>query len=252
MLDHHHTRALLDEALERAHHVLGVLRVEPCARLVHHEERPLRGLPQRARELEALRLAAGERRERLPKGQIPETNPRERLQRVLDHVVAQLRCLRRRERREHLVDRHREHLGDGEAGVLHREHVGVEALALADRAEQHHIREELHLHGLVALARARLATTLAGDVEREVRRRQAAAQRLRLGGEARAHAVPGMRVGCSIPARRPAEGRLIDEHGALEALVPLHRGEDAGLRYGRPAGASHRAIDDVLGERALA
>ncbi len=56
------------------------------------------------------------------------------------------------------------------------EHLGLEALSLADRAEERDVGEELHLDGLVSFAAAGLAAAAAAaaDVEREVRWREAA------------------------------------------------------------------------------
>ncbi len=70
-----------------------------------------------------------------------------------------------------------------------REHLGLEALALADGAEKLHVGEKLHLDGLVSFARALLAAAR-GHVEREVRGRQPATRRLGLRGEARADCGP--------------------------------------------------------------
>ncbi len=54
VLDHHHAGALFDEASQRADHVLGILCMQACARLVHHEQRAARVRRERARELEPL------------------------------------------------------------------------------------------------------------------------------------------------------------------------------------------------------
>ena len=109
MLHHDHGGAAFDELVERADDVRGVLCMEACARLVDDEERA-RGLArERTRELQALRFAARERRERLAERQVAEADLHERLERALEDVVA---VLLRREERERLLDRHREHVGD--------------------------------------------------------------------------------------------------------------------------------------------
>jgi len=119
--------------------------VEAGARLVDDEEPPLGALAERARELEALRLAARQHRQRLAERQVSETDPAHRLERAAEHVVALLELVHRIEEREGVVDRHGEHVGDVEAAVLDRQDVGLEALALADRAPQRDVGEELHL-----------------------------------------------------------------------------------------------------------
>ena len=184
-----------------------------------------------------------------PERQVPEPDPHDRVERPAQDVVA---IGRRIEQRERLVDAHREHVGDRPAAVGDREHLRLEALALADRAEKLHVREKLHLDRLVAFARALLAAA-GGDVEREVRGRQPAAQRLGLGGEARADAIPGLDVRGRVAARRPTERRLIDQDGASQLPEPVERVVLSGpVDREVPEAARGGPVEDVVGERRLA
>ncbi len=99
----------VDERVQRAHDVGRVLRVKAGARLVDDEQRPLGVLGERARELEPLRLAARERRERLSEREVAEPDPHDGVERPAQDVVAIAGGV---EERQRLVDAHREDVGD--------------------------------------------------------------------------------------------------------------------------------------------
>ena len=202
VLDHDDAPALLDQRVEGVDHVRRVFGVQARARLVDDEEGALGLRAEGARQLEALRLPAGERRQGLPDRQIPEPDADHRLQRTPEHVV---RFRLGVERGQDVFDPHGEDVRDRPPLVRDREDLGLEAPALAHRAEQLHVGEKLHLHGLVPLARALLAPTRR-HVEREVRGRQARPQRGGLRGEAGADPVPGLHVGGRVAARGSPEG----------------------------------------------
>ena len=61
------------------------------------------------------------------------------------------------EEQQRLVHGQVEHVGDGEAVVLHLQRGVVEALALADLAGHVNVGQEVHLHPLHAVALAGLA-----------------------------------------------------------------------------------------------
>ena len=225
VLDHDHAGSLVDQVVQGLHHVGGVLRVQARAGLVDHEEGPRRLLAQRARQLESLRLAPRQRRQRLPQREVAESHLQDGIERAAQHVVARVLGV---ESAQRLLDAHGQDLGDVLAAVLDGQHLRLEALALAHRAEKLHVGEKLHLDRLVALARAFLAAP-GRDVEREVRRGEVALRRRRLGREARAHAVPGLHVGRRVAARRASEGGLVDEHRARERSQPLQRVVQSGL-----------------------
>ena len=251
VLDDEHARASLGERVQRLDHRARVLGVETGAGLVEHEQGAFGGLAERACQLQALRFATRQHGERLPERQVSEPHLDQRLERALQHVVA---LLERIEELERFLDGEREHLGDVDSLVLHRQHLGLEALASAGGTQERDVGEELHLHRLVALAGARLAAT-GGDVEREVRRRQRATDRLRLRGEARAHPVPRLGVGGRVAARGASERRLIDQRDAPDLVATFDlerivrpRPRDAGVTEL----TSERAVDDLLGQRRLA
>ena len=180
VLDDEHARPLLHERVQGSRRGGRPRRGAPRSARRATKRRAPRRLRERARELEALRLAARERRQGLPEREVPEPDARDRRERVHDRglVVGAPSDGASPNRAIDLVDGQAEHLGDVEPPVLDREHLGPEALALADGAEERDVREELHLDRLVALARARLAapgagtpappTLRLGDVEGEV------------------------------------------------------------------------------------
>src|SRR3954462_14023649 len=106
-------------------------------------------------ELQALRLAAGERRHRLAELQVLEPYINQRLQPFLHFP-------RGAKEGDRLGDRHFQYVGDRLSLDLRLEHFRAEALAVAVRAAQVNVGEELHLDVLEAVAAARGATAVAG------------------------------------------------------------------------------------------
>ena len=206
--------------------------------------RPGRDLRELGRELDALRLAARERRRRLAELDVVEADVVQRLQ-----PPAQLGLLA--EELERLLDRHRQHVGDRRALVADVERLAVVALALADLARHVHVGQEVHLDADHPVARARLAAA-ALDVEREAPRRVAA--RARLGRERveLAHAREQVGVGRGVRARRAADRRLVDLDHLVELLEPLDRAVRARLEAGAQQPVGERAVDHVVDERRLA
>ena len=125
-----------DEDLEQAR---DVVEVEAGRRLVEDVEglagRPLRQL---GGQLDALRLAAGERRGRLAEVDVAHPDVVERLELVADRR-------HRLEELERLLDGHLQDLGDVLALVVDLERLAVVALALADLALHVHVGQEVHL-----------------------------------------------------------------------------------------------------------
>ena len=132
--------------------------------------RPVATLRQLGRELDALRLAARQRRRRLAELDVVEPDVVQRLQPPPD-----LRDLR--EEAQRLLDGHLEHVGDRLALVADLERLAVVAPALADLARDVDVGQEVHLDLDRAVALARLAAA-ALDVEREAARLVAAHLRL--------------------------------------------------------------------------
>ena len=213
--------------LQHAEQLADVLEVQAGGRLVEHVDGAAGGaLLQLGGELDALRLAAGQRRRRLAEPDVAEADVDERLQVPGD----------RRDRREEvggLLDRHVEHLGDGLALVVHLERLAVVAGAVADLARDVDVGQEVHLDLDRAVAGARLAAA-ALDVEREPARLVAAHLRLGGRGEQLADVVEDAGVGRRVGPRGAADRALVDVDDLVEVL---EAGDASVCRPGHRAGA---------------
>ena len=218
MLDHHHRGALLDQVLEHVQQRAHVARVQADGRLVEHEQRAVLGFAHFAGQLQALRLAAGERRRCLAERKVPKPQVMQRLQ----HGV---RLLQAGARVERLVDAHGHELrervpvpGDG---------VGVVAVATAAAigAGNVHVGKELHIKRHLAGAVAGGAAQLAGVVG-ERARLQARGFRLLGASERAAQVVEHPAVGGDGRAHVRTDGRCVDELRADDAdgVDPAHAG----------------------------
>ena len=253
-----------DQPPERPEQLRDVVEVQAGGRLVEEEERPpgvgrgqapagSRRSPgwqgacrfgEMPRQLQPLRLAAGERRHRLAEPQVLETDVGERREHGGDVGLAG-------EERERLGHGQLEHVGDAAALVLDLEHLGAEALAVAVGAAQIDVGEELHLDVLEAVAAAGRAAAVAG-VEAEGAGRVAALLRERRVGEALADRVERADVARRIRARRPADRRLVDEHDLVDEIGAAKLAVRA-RRLGRLAlRLPERGVQDVLHQRRLA
>ena len=132
--------------------------------------RPGVALRQLQRELDALRLAARQRRRRLAERDVAQAHVEQRRELARDRR-------HRLEERERLLDRHRQHFVDVLALVADLERLAVVALAVAHVARHVDVGQEVHLDLDEAVALARLAAP-ALDVEREAPRAVAALARL--------------------------------------------------------------------------
>src|SRR5690606_30711259 len=169
------------------------------------------GLRQEAGELQPLGLPARQGGYGLAQPQVVEPDVDQRLQSRAD-------LARVAEEPERLADRQFEHVGDrpraepaavGPAGVVrpadaYLEDLVAEATAVAVRATQVDVREELHLDVLEAGAAAGRAPAVAG-VEAEGAGGVAALARDGRGGEQLAHGVEGADVAGGIAARGLAD-----------------------------------------------
>ena len=205
---------------------LDVGEVQAGRRLVEDVERPARrDLRELGRELDALRLAARQRRRGLPEADVAEADVVERLQPAADlrDVLEEL---------DGLLDRHVEHVGDRLALEADLERLAVVALAVALLARDVDVRQEVHLDLDLAVAAADLAAP-ALDVEREAAGLVAARPRLLRLGEQVADDVEQPGVRRRVRPRRAADRRLVD----LDDLVELVEAGDAPVRAGALAGA---------------
>ena len=177
------------------------------------------GVPVRAafreklHELQPLRLAAGERVERLPEREVAQPDVFERAELRGDRA-------RRSEEATRLGHRHGENFRDVFPVEAEFQHFPAEAFPFADRARHVHLGKELHLDGFPARAAAVRAAPVAA-VEREMRRRQPESRRLFRSREQPPHVFPHARVKRRVRARRLRDGGLVDEHDLAERLVAL-------------------------------
>ena len=222
MLDHHQGMAAGDEPAQRRNQHRDVGEVQPGGGLVHQEQHAhggglgARGAGLGARslarqvsgELEPLGLAARQGRHRLAEAQIAEPDGGQRFQ-----GQGELRVPI--EQGQGLAGGQLQHVGDGEAaggvvarGQTHLEHRVPIAAAVAVRAAQIDVGEELHLHMLEAVAAAGGAAAVAG-VEAEGAGGVAALAGRGQAREALADQVEGADVARGVGARAAPDGRLV-------------------------------------------
>ena len=227
----------VDEAVQHLEQHLDVGEVQAGGRFVQQVERPAGALlDQLAGELDALGLAAGEGGRRLAELHV-----------IQPHVVQRLQLLGDRrdvlEVRQGLLNVHFEHFGDRLALVADLEGLAVEAMALADRAGDPDVGEEVHFELVGAVAFAGLAAA-AGDVEAEAAGLVAAGLGLGQLREELADLVEDLDVGGRVGARRAADGRLVDGDQACRGSPGPRCGRGRrgcpGRRSGRAASASTR------------
>src|SRR6266849_2797304 len=177
-------------------------------------------------ELQPLRLAARERGHRLADAQVFEPDVRERFQGTLDFGIVS-------EESERLGYRQLEHVGDRFLFHHDLEHFVAEALAIAVRAAQVHVRQELHLDVLEAVAAAGRAAPVAG-VEAEGAGGVLALFRERLFRVDVADRIPGADVARGIRARGAPDRRLVDHDYIPDQRVAAQLAERS-RRLGRLA-----------------
>jgi hypothetical protein len=199
-------------------------------------------------ELEALRLAARERRHRLAQAQVLQPHVQQWLQHPY-HLAVGGETLRR------FGHGQLQHIGHAQPAPTaldgHLQHFGAVAPPVAVRAAQVHVRQKLHLHVLEARAAASGATPVAA-VEAEFGRRVAALLRQRRLREQGANRVPRAHIADRVGARRFADRRLVDENHALQMV-----GAEQSLVRARGLGGlaevtQQRRCQDVLHQRRLA
>ena len=249
VLDDDDRVAGVDQAVQHAHQLLDVGHVQADGRLVEDVERVLVGsgaagpagsvggvgpdLRELGDELDALRLAAGERRALLPERQVAEPDVLQQRQAAMDRRMRGEEVARRRRRSSRARRR-------WFAPASGRQRLGVEARAAARFAGHLHVGQEAHLDPLHPLALARFAAAARG-VEREAAARCSRAcaprsSRRRAGGPS-----PRSRrrsPGTSAASCRSASGR------------PRARGRRARRRRSTRSRAGHRSTSCAARRRA--
>ena len=234
VLDHQQRVPRLQQPAQGAHQLGDVVEVQAGGRFVEHEElaffrrrlaRAARSFGQMAGQLQALCLTAGECRHRLPEAHIVQPHIDDGLQ-AAQHVLVL------GEAGHGFTHRQFQHVGDGKQPVAaldrHFAQLGAEAFAVAVRAAQVHVRQELHFDMLETRTAASRATAIAG-VEAEHAGGVAALLCQGRSGKQFADLVKRADVTRRVRTRRFADGRLIDEHhtrellGAQQAIVLARR-----------------------------
>ena len=226
VLDHDRGVARADQSVQHLDQFLDVRHVQPDRRLIEHVEgvaRPrartasdlIAYLRQLGHELDALSLAARERRARLAERQVAEAHVLEQPEGVVHAAMCGKEARR-------IIDVHGEHIADAGVAPAYRERLGVEAPPAAHITQHLDIGQEAHLDGAHALPRARFAAA-AGGVEREAA--GAVAAHPGLGGSRidAADLVPEAEVGRRTGARWLADRCLVDLEHAIELLESLQR-----------------------------
>ena len=199
-------------------------------------------------QLDALRLAAGERRALLPEREVTEAHVLQQGKRVMDPPM-------RGEEVDGFVDVHRKHVGDRFAAPRCGERLAGEARSVAGFADDLDVGQKAHLDRLDSLALAFRAAT-AGGIEREAARAESAHARL-VGLRVQApDRVPESHVGRRTGARRPADRRLVDLEHAVEPLPAGEIGAAEEFHGLPPARVSDQLeqirVEHIARERALA
>jgi len=245
VLDHADGVPRGDQAVDEGEQRGDVRQVQALGRLVQDEEAARApGIHDVRQELDALELAARERRQRLADPEVPEAE-------LLHDAEGAGHGRFGREQLTGLGAGQVEDVGNGVAAVPHLEHLGAVALSAAFVAGDINVGQELHLDPFRALALAHGALA-AGRIEREVPRREAGAPGLRHGRESLPDAVEESDIRGRVRPRRARgrrlvhEGRLAHVFQALDAV--------AGPRFAlrRPSPRHGGAPEHVHQQRALA
>ena len=247
VLDHEHRVAGVDQALQAAEQRLDVLEVQTGRGLVEDEQLALPAAivgPQVAGELEPLGLPAGEGVDGLAEPDVAQAHLGER---------SQGRChgLLVTEERKGLVHRQVEDVGDRLPAQGHLQYLRTEPPAVAVRAGEIDVREELHLHLFEAFAPAGLAAP-AGDVEGKMTRAEAAPASIFRCRQQLADGVEGLGVGERVGPGRAADGTLVHEHHRVDVFDALDGTMLAGTAFRLAEGAAGCLEEDFFREGGFA
>ena len=222
-----------------------LVHVQAGGRLVQDVHGARQGsLAQFARDLDALRLAAGKRGGCLPQADVAQPHVFQHAQPALQRGVAGKEL-------PGLVNGEVEHFGYVQVLVAHFQRFLVEASAMADIAGDEDVRQKVHFHADLPVSLAGLAAS-AGHVEAEAAGCVAAFFRVGRHGVDLAYLVEDLRVCRRIGARGAAYGLLIDGDHALDLLQPFGALHGAGLLGAQPAVPGHAAVKGVDDQRTLA
>jgi len=152
--------APFDQSVEYVHQRADIVEVKTCCRLIEYEQGvSCVAFGELCCKLHALVLSAGQGGGGLPEFHVSESDV---LQNLYLFQYRRYAC----KELHGLVDSHIEHVGHGFAFESYFECFAVVAFSVAFLSRHEHVREEVHLYRLVAVAIARLAAS-ACHIERE-------------------------------------------------------------------------------------
>ena len=245
VLDDEHRVARVHQPLQNLDQLVHVRHVQAGRRLVENIERAARGTAGELRgELDALGLAAGERRGALAELDIAEADVDER-----GDLIADARQIV--EEGQRLLRGHVEHVRDIFALIEDLQRLAVIPLAVADLAGDEDVRKEVHLDLHEPVAAAGLAAAALG-IEREPARAVAARARVGRRGEQVADVVEDAGIGRGVGARHAADGALVDADDLVEVLQALDVVEFPRPRAGTVEAAGELFIEDLVDEARFA
>src|SRR5215468_2681802 len=195
-------------------------------------------------QLDALRLAAGERRRRLAQPQVTESDVVEDFQLAGDAVAV-------REEGHRLADGHVQNLVDVPAPVFDVEDRRLEPGAFALLANQLDVGQELHLDGDSPVALAHVAPP-ARNVEREMAGVVASRLGLARRGEGFADRVVDLDIGHRIRPRGAPDRRLVDEDYVIDEFAAVEMREISDLSLPIAALTLQPRVEAIMHERRFA
>ncbi len=251
VFDHHQRMSLRHQTAERAEQTCDVLEMQAGGRLVEQEQLPAHGAAGKVLgKLEALRLAAGQRRHRLAQVQILQADCGERFEYAQDVRRIGKECQR-------LGDGELEHICDRQ-GLLaalavhpYIEHFVAIPSAVAVRAAQVDVGQELHLDMFEAGARTGRTAPVA-RIEAEGAGGIAALARQRIRGKTFADGIEGADIAGRIGARGLADRTLVDQHHAVKGFGAADLAMRAGLLLRLALHGHQCRIQHVADQRGLA
>ena len=254
VLNHHQRMPGIQQLAQRTHQLGNVIKVQAGGGFVQHEQRttPRHGLAagaaalgslgQKTGQLEALRLATRKRGHGLPQLHVFQTHIDNRLQHA-DHIAVGA------EQIGGLTHRQVQHIGHIQGTTLaldrHLQNLGAIALAIAVRAAQIYVAEELHLDVFEARATTGRATAIA-TVEAELGTCVAALTRQRGHRKQLTNRVPGTDITDRVGTCGFANRRLINKHDFAQQLSTHQTLVRAGRFCGLAKVAQQRRRQHVL------
>ncbi len=241
VLDHQHRVSFVDETVQHVQQLADVGEVQAGGGFVEQVDGVSgRSLAQFSGQLDALSLASGEGRGGLPELEIIESHFAERAEQTRHlRVIAKMF--------ESFLHVHLENFGDVLRPEPDFQRLVVKSSALADRARDPDVGQEVHLEPGRPVTLARF-TPAALDVEAESTRLVAACPCLGQLTVEITNAVEQLDVRGGIGAWRAADGRLVDVDGPIEMLESGHPAMRTRLALAGVEFTVEHLPEDVVGQ----